>query len=86
MRVHHVRKWCKEFESCRMDVHDKNRTGRRSTRTDVEELKLENRGVTIRSRRLHSDNKLEMAVREWWRKEHPNFYHDFFPPTYAKTG
>lgn len=83
MRVHHVRKWCTEFESCGMDIRDQNRTGRRSTsRADVEELNLENRSATIRSRRFHSDNKLEMAVREWWRMEHPNFYHDLF----AKTG
>jgi hypothetical protein len=42
------RKWCTEFESCRMDIRDKNRTGRRSTsKTDVEEMNLENLGVTI---------------------------------------
>jgi len=63
---------------CRMDIRYKNRTGRRSTRTVVEEQNLETRGVTIRSRRFHSDNKLEMTVREWWRMEHPIFYHDFF--------
>jgi hypothetical protein len=65
-RVHHVRKWCTEFESFRIDIRDKNRTGRCSTRADVEEMNLENQGVTIRSRRFHSDKKLEMAVREWW--------------------
>jgi len=87
MRVHHVSKWCTEFESCRMDIRDKNSTVRRSTsRMDVEELNLENRGVAILSRRFHSDNKMEMAVREWWRTEHPYFCHDFFSPTYAKTG
>ena len=76
-------------ESLKTTILDKNRSGRRSTsRTDVEELNLENREVTIRSRRFHIDNKLEMAVREWWRMEHPNFYPDSAPPpqTYAKTG
>jgi len=86
-RVHHVRKWCTEFESCRMDSRDKNRTGRRSTRTDVEELNLEQRGVTIRSRRFHGDNKLEMTVREWWRMEHPQFLPClFFPPNLCQDG
>jgi hypothetical protein len=80
MRVYHVRKRCTVFESCRMDIRAKNHSGRRSTRTDMEEMNLENRGVTNQSRRFHSDNKLEMAVREWWRMEHHNFYHDFPTP------
>lgn len=51
-RVQKIRKWCRQFENCRMDIHDDNCTDRPNiSGTDVKaarvvELVLEDRIIT----------------------------------------